>query len=86
MSSRRGTKKADVSAPLTKDEMGRLETYLRRTFGAEGLSVRARPRKSDSADVYLNGDFIAVVFKEREDGEVSYQFQMAILDIDLDGA
>jgi hypothetical protein len=29
-------------------------------------------------------DFLAVLYREDEDGEVSYQFQMAILDIDLE--
>ena len=31
-------------------------------------------------------EFIAPLYLEEEDGEVSYQFQMAILDIDLDEA
>ncbi|HWK39125.1 MAG TPA: DUF3126 family protein, partial [Hyphomicrobium sp.] len=38
----------------------------------------------DSAEVFVDGEFIAVLFREEEDGEVSYQFQMAILDVDLE--
>lgn len=71
---------------MNKDELARLQSYLRKTFGNPSLEVRARPKKTDSAEVYLGEDFIAVLFREDEDGEVSYQFQMAILDMDLEGA
>jgi len=67
------------------DEVARLQAYLRKIFGTRTLEVRARPRKDDSAEVYVGDEFIAVLFREEEDGEVSYQFQMAILDLDLAG-
>ena len=70
---------------MKKDELAKLEGYLRKTFGTKTLTVRARPKKDDSAEVYIGDDFIAVLFREEEDGEVSYQFQMAILDMDLEG-
>jgi hypothetical protein len=71
---------------VTKDEIARLQAYLRKTFGSNNLSVRARPKKDDSAEAYVGDDFIAVIFREEEDGEVSYQFQMAILELDLEQA
>ncbi len=70
---------------MNKDELVRVEAYLRKTFKNPALSVRARPKKDDSAEVYLGEDFLAVLYREDEDGEVSYQFQMAILDVDLEG-
>ncbi len=69
---------------MDKEEIARLEAYLRKTFGTANLTVRARPKKDDSAEVYIGEDFTAVLFKEVEDGETSYQFQMAILDFDLE--
>lgn len=71
---------------MTKDEIGRIEKYLRKTFGTKNLTVRARPKKDDSAEVYIGEDFIAVLFREEDEGEVSYQFQMAILELDLEDA
>ena len=71
---------------MTKEELLRLQSYLRKTFGSKNLTVRARPKKDDSAEVYMGDDFIAVLFREEEDGEVSYQFQMAILELDLEDA
>jgi hypothetical protein len=69
---------------MDKEELARLQAYLRKTFGTPNLEVRARPKKTDSAEVFIGDEFIAVLFREEEDGETSYQFQMAILDLDLE--
>ena len=42
------------------------------------------PQKSDSCEVYIGEEFIGVISKDEEDGELSYHFSMAILDIDLE--
>jgi hypothetical protein len=47
------------------------------------MVVKARPKKDESAEVYLGDEFLGVVFRDEEDGELSYNFSMAILDIDL---
>jgi hypothetical protein len=36
------------------------------------------------AEVFIGDEFIAPIYREEEDGEVSYQLQMAILDFDLE--
>lgn len=70
---------------MKKDELARLQTYLRKTFGSPGLEVKAQPKKDDMAEVFIGGEFVAALYREVEDGETSYQFQMAILDMDLEG-
>lgn len=70
---------------MTKDELNTLQRYLRKTLGATTLEVRAQPKKQDMAEVFIGGEFIATLYKEEEDGETSYQVQMAILDVDLEG-
>jgi len=69
---------------MTKQELKRIQTYLRRTFDNDKLEVRGRPQKNDSAEVYIGEEFIGVLFKDDEDEELSYNFQMAILDYDLE--
>lgn len=69
---------------LDKVELDRVESYLKRTFGAKTLNLRPQPKKTDMAEVFLGDEFIATLYREEEDGEISYQFQMAILDMDLD--
>jgi len=68
---------------ITPDELIRIQAYLRSKFGNEGLAVRPRAQTPDSIEVILNGEFIGVVYKDEDEGEVSYDFNMAILDIDL---
>ena len=68
---------------MDRKDMMRVETYLRDTFRNEAINLRPRPNIKDSAEVYLGVDFLGVVSEDIEDGETSYQFNMAILDIDL---
>nr|WP_210348949.1 DUF3126 family protein [Aurantimonas marina] len=66
------------------DEIRKLEAYLRKSFKGADLEVRALPRSADSAEVYLNGEFVGLLAKDTEEGELSYHFTMTILDIDLE--
>jgi hypothetical protein len=68
---------------MTKDELSRIEAYLRGVFRLPDLAVKARPKKNDSAEVYIGEEFIGIIFRDDEDEEVSYNFQMAILEYDL---
>jgi hypothetical protein len=65
-------------------EIKKIETYLRRLFGNAKLRVVPRPKKEDSAEVYMGEEFIGVLFVDDEDEERSYNFQMAILGADLE--
>ena len=65
-------------------EIQKLQNYFRSRFGMASISVRARPQKDDSAEVYIGDEFIGILFRDDEDGDLSYNFTMAILDIDLE--
>lgn len=67
---------------MKPEEIRKLEAYFKRNFNKD-IVVKARPRKDESAEVYLVDEFLGVVFRDDEDGELSYNFSMAILDIDL---
>ena len=67
-----------------KEDVARLERYLRKVFTTDALRVVMHPKKTDMAEVFIGDEFIAPLYREEEDGEVSFQLQMAILDIDLD--
>jgi hypothetical protein len=70
---------------LKKEEIAQLQAYLRKTFGAPTLEVRAQPKKDDMAEVFIKDEFVAAIYREVDEGETSYQLQMAILDMDLEG-
>lgn len=67
-----------------KDEIPDLTRYLRKRFNNEGVSVRIHPKKTDMAEVYVGDEFLATLYRDEDEGEISWQFQMAILDVDLD--
>ena len=48
------------------------------------IRVVPRPKKEDSSEVYIGEEFIGVLFLDDEDGDRSYNFQMAILETDLE--
>jgi hypothetical protein len=68
---------------VTRSEIWRLEKYLRSLFRLDTITIVERPKQQDSVEVHINGDFIGVLFKDEEDGETSYAFNMAILEMDL---
>lgn len=69
---------------MDANEIRRLEAYLRRLFRLDEIQIRQRPKKDDSAEVFIGDEFIGIVFRDDEDEDLSYNFQMAILDFDLD--
>jgi hypothetical protein len=64
-------------------EVRKLDAYLKRVFGNPKIRVVPRPKKDDSAEVYIGEEFIGVLFVDDEDDDRSFQFQMAILEDDL---
>ncbi len=68
---------------MTIEELKKVERYLRRLFSNEKISVKARPRKDNSAEVFIGEEFVGVVYRDDEDDDLSYNFTMAILEVDL---
>ena len=63
--------------------ISKIQDYMRSSLGSKLIKVEGRENKIDSADVTLNGEFIGVIFEDKEDGDTCYHFNMTILDIDL---
>ncbi len=64
-------------------EIQRVERYLRDKFGNKNIKLRDRAQSDGSVEVSIGDEFIGVIFKDDEEGDVSYDFHMAILEIDL---
>ena len=65
-------------------EVRKIDAYLKRLFNNPRMRVVPRPKKDNSAEVYIGEEFIGVIFVDDEDDERSYNFQMAILSTDLE--
>lgn len=74
-----------IATPEVQD-VPKVESYIRSKLGAATLRVVPRPKKKDSADVLLGEEFIGVLFIDDKNGKRSYNFEMAILDMDLEEA
>jgi hypothetical protein len=72
---------AKKNAPIDDAERARLQTALRQKLHAAELDVRARPRKTDSAEVYVHGEFVGTISADEDEGQV---LTMSILEIDLE--
>ncbi len=67
-----------MSDTLTPQVINKLQAYLRKAFGSQILSVRARPKSPDMADVFAGDTGFAVIRVDDEDGELSYQMSWTI--------
>lgn len=68
---------------FSPEEMSQLKGHLERTFKCTGITVIKREKAEDSIEVMMNGEFIGIIYKIIDEGETSFDFNMAILDIDL---
>lgn len=64
-------------------EIQALRVYLSATFRNDSFELKIREKATDSLEVLLNGEFIGTIYKDEDDGDISYDFNMAILGMDL---
>ncbi len=68
---------------FTADEMSKLKSYLERTLKCQDLNVKKRDKVKDSIEVMVGGEYVGLIYKIIDEGETSYNLEIAILDIDL---
>ena len=68
---------------MDKNICQKIEQYLQNKFQSDIIKVVPRAQKTDSAEVFIKDEFIGVIYVDDEDEDLSYSFNMAILDIDL---
>ena len=67
---------------MSPEVVSSIETYLKRVLNPR-VTLQARPRVTDSVEVLIDGEHIAVVYEIEDEGETSWQLQMTILEEDL---
>jgi len=70
---------------FSADDMGKLKRYIENKFGCSDIGMKRREKADDSVEVMLGDEFIGLIYKDTEEGETCYNFNMAILDIDIEG-
>lgn len=67
---------------MSPEESKKVEAYLKKTLNPD-INLKARPKTPDSVEAYLGDEFIAVIYKDEDEGEVAYQLNMTILSEDV---
>jgi hypothetical protein len=75
---------ASQELELNHPEIIKLQKFLQQKFSNRAIDVRPRNKQNDSVEVYLGEEFLGLIYVDDEDGDRSYNFQMAILDVDLE--
>ena len=68
---------------MTFNEIEKLQKYLRDTFDNNRIKIHKREQAEDSAEVTIGSEFIGVVYRDEDEGELSYAFHMAVIEEDL---
>ena len=71
---------------MTPTEILRIRKYLNNKFGNDKFTLESSQIMDDSMEVHYAGEFMGLIYRDEDEGEVSYAFQMAILEIDLPNA
>ena len=62
----------------------KIENFFKQKFNNKKIKIEGRANKNDSADVLIDDEFIGVIFEDNEDGDICFQFNMTILNEDLE--
>ncbi len=64
-------------------ELEKLSIYLKKLFNSEEINLKKRPNKSDSVEFYKGEEFLGTIYKEEDEGEISYDLTISILEVDI---
>ncbi|PKU23628.1 DUF3126 family protein [Telmatospirillum siberiense] len=68
---------------MNPSEIARVEAYLNATFGNSTIRIVPPKKRGGPIEVSVGGEFIGVLHRDDDEGEVSYSLMMTILEEDL---
>jgi|TARA_R110002072_G_scaffold63358_2_gene157677 hypothetical protein len=71
---------------MNRTETMRLKKYLNDRFDTDQFTLNAGMQKDGSMEVHHKGEFLGVIYRDEDEGEVSYALNIAILEEDLPNA
>lgn len=69
---------------MIEQDILKLTTYLKNKFKNPDINLKLNKADSDMAEVYIGSEFIGTIYRDEDEGEISYDFNMSIIDIDLE--
>ncbi|MDA0261357.1 MAG: DUF3126 family protein [Proteobacteria bacterium] len=68
---------------MTRNEIARVQAYLRRTFDNNRIAVDVPAKATGTVEIRIGDEFIGVLHRDEDEGEVSYAVNISILEEDL---
>ena len=68
---------------MTANEIARVQSYLRRVLSNERIAITPPVRVGAPVEVSVAGEFIGVLYRDDDEGEVSFSLNISILEEDL---
>ncbi len=68
---------------MTRTEIMRLKKYLNDKFDSNKFDLDPGNQKDGSMELHYGGEFMGVIYKDDDEGEISYALNIAILEEDL---
>ena len=68
---------------MNRTEIMRLRKYLNDKFETDKFKLEGGNQKDGSMELHFDNEFLGVIYKDEDEGEVSYALNIAILEEDL---
>ncbi|MBL4789579.1 MAG: DUF3126 family protein [Kordiimonadaceae bacterium] len=68
---------------MKQTDVVRLQKYLQGKFDHDGIKLVQRPQAKDSVELMVDGEFLGVVYRDEDEGEVSFSLSICVLEEDL---
>lgn len=64
-------------------EIARVQEYLRKSLSNNRVIINPPSKPTAPVEVYIGEEFVGVLYRDEDEGEVSYTLTMSILEEDL---
>ncbi|HTH96968.1 MAG TPA: DUF3126 family protein [Stellaceae bacterium] len=68
---------------MNKNDIARVQAYLRKTFGNDRITIEVPKKAGAPVEVTVGGEFIGVVHRDDDEGDISFSLVVSILEEDL---
>ena len=75
-----------MTQQITLNEIARVQAFLRHTFSNNRIVIVPPAKPRAPVEVTVNDEFIGVLHRDEDEGEISYSLNISILEEDLPAA
>lgn len=71
---------------MNRTEIMRVRKYLNDKFNTTRFELKSGNQKDGSMELHFDDEFMGVIYRDEDEGEISYALNIAILEEDLPNA